>query len=164
MNSFSYINNYEFYEYIIILIIILVYSSYKSIIKGRKVRPSRLFIRPLFYIFLSLSTLSNTISMVELISILIGSVTGFLIAYYFGEDTKLFIGKNNDIYYKRSPVIFTLWILSFLGRIYIYFISENNITWIEIIFDFLLLMSTFMTLGESFYIYKKYRILKQYIL
>ncbi len=164
MNSFSYINNYEFYEYIIILIIILVYSSYKSIIKGRKVRPSRIFIRPLVYIFLSLSALSNTVSMVDSISILIGSVAGFLIAYYFGEDTKLFIGKNNDIYYKRSPVIFTLWILSFLGRIYIYFISENNISWIEIIFDFLLLMSTFMTLGEFFYIYKKYRILKQYIL
>ncbi len=145
--------------YIALIAVFITFSSLRSL-RGRKVKPFNIFMRPLIYVILGLFILFTDISPLVLIAVALGSVVGVVLGSRFGEGSQVFLNQG-EIYYKRSPIILGIWLGSYIARIFMYSYMSSSIFYVVAIpLDFLLFMSAFMLLGESIYVFREYSKLK----
>ncbi len=157
-NSYSQLN--PELTYFLVIGIILVISSFRSL-KGRRVRPFRLFLRPLIYILLGAVFLVEGFSFIVVVSVISGSLVGFLLGDRFGSGAEVFVNAG-EIFYRRSPIVLGIWLLSYVGRVFIYQYdgTGSSSIFLDVALDFLLFSSAFMLMGESIYVYKEYSRIK----
>ncbi len=81
-------------------------------------------------------------------------VIGLLAGLHLGGGVK-FSEKDKQTYYKRSPIILTVWLISYVIRLAVDFIIPTNI-YLSIGSSILLSATTGMIIGEAHHIIKEY--------
>lgn len=141
---------------VLILIIFFVARRIYRAFHGRRYRSWRIYFFPIIYaLFTFLLFLLDYRIMpyyVLLGSIFLASL-GFVIGYKYGEKV-YFYYRGNNLYYKRSPVIISIWIILYFFRLLL-IISNFNVDFISCIIDMIIAMATGMLIGEALNISKK---------
>lgn len=156
MNSNSVAGSYLIY--LVILAVVLTLSSYRSLY-GRKYRPFRTFLRPLLYLLLGLSVLTQDFSGSLLLVSLTGLLAGIAVGGKLGSGVSFYY-SGTELYYKRSPWVYLIWLGSFIARVYVETLSSIS-TLDTTILDSLLLFSSGLLLGESYHVVMKVKSLRK---
>ncbi|AWR97002.1 DUF1453 family protein [Acidianus sulfidivorans JP7] len=136
-------------EYYFIIALIIFLSSLRSV-KGRKYKPTRVFIRPILYLLLGILVIVGDPVILPLLIVAI--ILGIYLGMRFGLGTKFFI-KGGILYYKRPIILYIIWLSLFVLRLFIGIAFPYNVEGIKIT-DILLMISAGILLGESYRIIK----------
>ncbi|MEM0141610.1 MAG: hypothetical protein QXN66_06225 [Thermoplasmatales archaeon] len=145
----------SFYTIGILIAIFVTYRITRSL-KGRQLNSRRIFLAPVIYTLLALGTVllsaySSLISRLPILFIPIAIPFGLR----FAGGVKLF-EKNGMIYYRRSPVILIIWLVSFILRITIEAEFATTLT-VVVLVNSLLCFTTGIIIGEAAVLFKKNR-------
>ncbi|QKR00796.1 DUF1453 family protein [Metallosphaera tengchongensis] len=133
---------------------IVVLSSLRTVY-GRKYRPTRVVLRPLLYLVLGALVTLQDLEALPLVSI--GFIAGLALGLRLGVGSTLFL-KEGTLYYKRSILIYVLWLSLFLVRVGIESLEPSGLNLVEIsILDSSLMFSSGLLIGESFHLVRKAR-------
>lgn len=73
---------------------------------------------------------------------------GFLAGYRFGANVNFFT-RGGAVYYKRSPVIMVVWLVSLIARMFLELLFPSNLH-VMLIVDSALSVTTGLIIGEAF--------------
>ncbi|MCL4375336.1 hypothetical protein M1394_00865 [Candidatus Marsarchaeota archaeon] len=133
--------------------IILTFRVYRNM-KGTKFTAKKLYIAPATYILLALFSFaiySYTVDEIVLMFVLMAAGVG---AGYVLGSAEFFI-NGGETFYKRSPVIITIWLISYIARFGLAYAYPNVII-INIIVEAALFFTTGLITGEAVSISRKY--------
>ncbi|MEM3675442.1 MAG: hypothetical protein QXV22_00115 [Thermoplasmataceae archaeon] len=137
----------------VIIILIVTRRLYRGI-NGTRFSYARVLRLPVIYgiltIFYSL-LLPTQYIIYSLILIAMGTALGVL----FGSSVKFFT-RNQQVFYRRSPVIMSVWLAAFIARISVDFAFPNNQIAILVV-TLLLSVTTGIIIGEAFHLITQYR-------
>jgi hypothetical protein len=141
---------------IIIIVIVLAVARriYRSM-RGTRFTTRGLYTMPAVYLLLTaveLAAVSPTY--IDVLAAIVALALGLLIGLGIGGGVQFF-EKNNSIYYKRSPVIMTVWLVSFMARFGLE-IAYPSLTIAAVAVDVLLAGTTGMIIGEAVHIRRNY--------
>lgn len=145
----------------IIIILYLLYRIYRST-KGMKYTERNVYRGPLLYlilVFLGIAVLNPTY--IEIISVILSIIIGYFVGRKLSGGVSFF-EKNNTTYYRRSPAVLILWVISFLVRFIIEIFYPTNFI-LALITEIILAITTGIILGEAHHIlisYGKYSMKK----
>lgn len=130
------------------IVVILTLRLYRGI-SGRRYSRARVMRLPIVYTAITLITVLGVGFIDEvLLYTLVLIPVGFLFGYRLGSNVNFFT-SNGAVYYKRSPVIMILWLVSFLGRIILEFFFATNLQ-VLLIIDSALALTTGLIMGEAY--------------
>lgn len=135
---------------LVIIALIVIRSSIRAF-RGRKYSRARLIRLPALYLILSVALLLADFPRKPLYySVVLLIPAGYVLGTRFGTQASFFY-RSNVLYFKRSPVIFIIWMCSFLTRISLEFLVPASTT-INLAIDSVLSFTAGMILGESVYL------------
>ncbi len=140
---------------LIIIAVIITLRTYRGF-KGTKFSKFAVYFRPIFYTVATLISLFLIFtSYIEILYLVIAIAFGCLIGLKMGGGVRFF-EKDYVIYFKRSALIITLWLASFIARFAVdYFYSSNF--YVNLAAELLLGVTTGMLIGEAYHINDKYK-------
>ncbi|MCI2414190.1 MAG: DUF1453 family protein [Candidatus Aramenus sp.] len=134
--------------------VIVVLSSLRTVY-GRKYRPTRVLLRPILYIVLGVLLVLQDPGTLSLAAA--GFIAGLALGLKLGVGSTLFM-NGGTLYYKRSILIYVLWLSLFLVRIGVEALVSGGLSLVEItILDSCLMFSSGLLVGESFHLIRKAR-------
>lgn len=149
----------DFAVLLVIIAFTLTLRLYRGM-KGMKYSPTKVYRAPLLYlVIVAVDVFALSPTYIDIIAVIVAVIIGYVIGRRLAGDVKFF-EKNNATYYTRSPVILIIWLVSFIARIGIEFISAPGITYLAIAVEVILALTTGLILGEAHHINNSY---KQYI-
>lgn len=134
----------------IVLILFAVFVTIRIYrgVNGRAYSTPRVLRLPVIYVLLTLITILAVGTLDPLLVATLAFIpAGFLLGYRFGTKVKFF-SRNNRVYYSRSPIIMTVWLVSFIGRLVIEVTIPPSIT-VYFIIDLILCATTGVLIGEA---------------
>ncbi len=148
------------YIYLIGFLVFIIFLRIMRGIRGRRFSQGRVLMLPVIYILITLATvipleLSHPIALISLA----GIPAGFVVGYLFGQKVQFF-NKNGMLYFKRSPVIMIIWLVSFVIRIVLEFEFTLNFQALFAV-DVLLAVTSGLLIGESIHILRSHAEHKQ---
>lgn len=140
----------------IIIAIFLIMRTYRGI-SGRRFNTSRVYRTPIIYgillvFFVVYLEYSNPLFFLTLLFVPVG----FLIGLRFDIRPKFFY-NNQQLYYKRNPLVLIIWLISYLSRLALEFLYPSNI-YANITVDSLLALTTGIIISEAITLLKTYKI------
>ncbi|WP_297216176.1 hypothetical protein [Thermoplasma sp.] len=130
-----------------IIALILIRTTIRAF-HGRRYSNVRVVRLPAVYIILSVfAVLINFAGRFFYYSILLLIPAGYVFGSRFAGQAQFFY-RSDVLYYRRSPVIFIIWLSSFLARIFLQFVLPDSFV-INIIIDSVLSFTAGLLLGES---------------
>lgn len=134
--------------FLLAIVLLVVVRRIMYAVNGRRFSTGRVLSLPVIYLVLTFVTLIpleylNPMSLLSLLAIPVGFAAG----YMFGKQVSFF-KRGEVLYFKRSPVILVLWLISYVTRIIlIYFLGTN----FEIVFlvDSILALTSGLIIGEA---------------
>ena len=133
--------------------IILTFRVYRNM-KGTKFTAKRLYLLPATYVLLALSSFAvYSYTVEEIILMLVLLAAGVVSGFVFGSAE--FFMNEGKTFYKRSPVIITIWLISYLARFGLAY-EYPNVVIINIIVEAALFFTTGLIIGEAISISRKY--------
>ena len=147
------VNGTQVYGLLVFLAIIVTLRLYRGL-NGRIYSTSRVLRTPIIYILITLFTVffSGILNLTLEVTLLLIPL-GTLLGYAYGTNV-IFFYKNNFLYYKRSPIIMIIWLVSLVIGFAIEVLVPLNFT-ILLIVDLLLSGTTGVLTGEALNIMKK---------
>ena len=109
--------------------------------------------RPVLYFIIGLAILSYDFSFLPLV--LLAIVAGFVVGIRYGGGVTFFF-RDGTLYYKRSVLLYVVWLSLFVIRIAFEFFYFDNFYGILIV-DNLLMFSSGLLIGEAYHIISKAR-------
>lgn len=145
--SFPSQDSTSFYFFLGFIAFIVVLRLYRGI-RGRVYRNSIVLRPPIAYIVLTLISVVflGLVDNVLLLTLLF-IPAGTLLGYRFGTNVKFF-SRRGVVYYSRSPIMLSIWLASFMGRLVLEFIFPDSLN-IIFILDAVLSLTTGLLLGEA---------------
>ena len=136
--------------FLVFIAIIVTLRLYKGVY-GRRYSNARVLRLPVIYTILALISvlILGFIDNVLLLTLAFIPL-GFIVAYRFGSNVNFFT-RNGEVYYRRSPVIMIIWLVSFLTRYILEILYGNNLQIIMLV-DAILSLTTGLIIGEAFHI------------
>lgn len=137
-------------EYVIIGIIFLFISIRVFVrgINGRPYRQSYLYRRPVLYTLLTLYLIFPELYVSDFILLVLLAIPlGFIIGDRYGGDVSFF-SVNSTLYFKRSPVIMIIWLISFGIRLILEILYPTVFLY-DVMVDLLLAFTDGMLIGEA---------------
>lgn len=148
-------SGYEIYPILLIVIFIIARRIYKNI-KGVKFSKRGVYALPAIYLALTIISFAVLIpTFKEIIIAALALVIGLFAGLHLGGGVKFFY-KNKQAYYTRSPIILTIWLISYIIRIALDLLLPANI-YLSIGASVLLAATTGMIIGEAHHINKAYK-------
>lgn len=140
--------------YLIFIIAVLAFGFVRRIYaaaRGLAFRRSRVIRLPIMYILITL-LLVVPLEITDRVALLtlLGAVPGLGVGYIFGKGVSFF-QRNGMTYYKRSPVVMTIWLVSLVARVIIYFEFPQDLS-LALLTDVLLSFTAGMLMGEAVHI------------
>ena len=140
----------------IIIAIFLIMRTYRGI-SGRRFNTSRVYRTPIIYgillvFFVVYLEYSNPLFFLTLLFVPVG----FLIGLRFDIRPKFFY-SNQQLYYKRNPLVLIIWLISYLSRLALEFLYPSNI-YANLTVDSLLALTTGIIISEAITLLKTYKI------
>lgn len=139
--------------FLLAIILLVVVRRIMYAVHGRRFSRGRVLSLPVIYLFLTFVTLIpleylNPVALLSLLAIPVGFVAG----YMFGKQVSFF-NKDGVLYFKRSPVILILWLISYITRIVLVYLLGSNF---DIVFtvDSILALTSGLILGEAIRVLK----------
>jgi membrane protein CcdC involved in cytochrome C biogenesis len=117
--------------------------------RGQRFSRSRVLRLPAIYLIITLISLFGIPEYAILLTFALG-VIGLLVGLLAGEGVSVFT-KDSNVYYRRSPIVFSAYIVLLLLRYAVYILYPANMT-ANAITAALLGLSTGLILGEAFHI------------
>ncbi|MFG1450169.1 MAG: hypothetical protein AAE983_05980 [Thermoplasmataceae archaeon] len=146
-------NSSQLFGLLVFLAIIITLRLYRGL-NGRIYSTARVLRTPIIYILITLFTIFlSGILNATLESTLLLIPLGTLLGYAYGTKVSFFY-RNNFLYYKRSPIIMIIWLVSLIIRFVLEILIPLNQTGLLII-DLLLAGTTGILMGEALNIIKK---------
>ena len=141
--------------FFLFLIALVIVRRIRYAVRGRRYSTGRVISYPVIYLILTIVTvvpieIFNPIALTSLLAILIG----FPVGYVFGRNTSFF-NQNGALYFKRSPYILIIWLISYIGRLFILMEVGANFE-IAFIVDTILALTTGILLGEGIRVIRVY--------
>jgi hypothetical protein len=128
--------------------------------KGTKYSAMNVYRLPISYLAITIiSLLIISPSYLDILVVAAAIIVGYLLGLRLTAGLQFF-EKNNATYYKRSPFIMIVWLISFIARFGIELLVPLSLP-IEIGIDIILAGTTGMIIGEATHIGRSY---KKYIL
>jgi len=137
---------FYFFFFIGLIVFILLISTIETF-RGRKYSKFSVLYRPVLYFILGLMYLAGDFFLLLLPLVLLVIVTGFWVGTRYSDPT-LFV-ENRVLYYKRSILVYVVWLSTFVMGILIGFIYPNDF-YSTIVSGGLLMFSGGLLLGESY--------------
>ncbi len=144
-------------DYIILIAIALylTFRTYRSV-TGTRYSTYRLYLLPVAYLFLVLLTLVElSVSAVDAIAVFVSVAAGALAGLRLAGGVK-FYEKNGQTYYKRSPFVMVIWLLSYIGRFAVSLLIPSDF-YVNFAVEIVLALTTGVILGEAYHIYNNYK-------
>lgn len=141
---------------LLIIVIFIIARRMQKGIQGRKFAGWRIVFFPLLYILITLYVVEldwKDFGIYIDISISLLLVIGLMTGLKFGGSVSFF-KKGNDLYFKRSPYIISIWAVSFIARITIEYVFPQLLLYTEVV-DGLLVFTSGLVVGETFHILTK---------
>lgn len=142
---------------IFILVIVLILSA--RVYRGRngtKFSMYRVIGMPILYLLLTVGTVFySNMTYAEYTIAAVAFVIGTLLGTMLGKETRFF-DKDERLYYKRSTVVISVWLVSYVFRD-ILPILFTGIPLVIIAANIALALTTGMLIGESVHIYREYK-------
>lgn len=137
----------SFLFFLVFIVIIISLRLYRGV-AGRVYSNVRVLRLPVVYMILTLVTVLGIgfIDNVILLTLALVPV-GFLFGYRFGSNVNFFT-RNGAVYYKRSPMIMIVWLVSYVGRMGLEFLFPLNLQ-VIIVVDAALSLTTGLIIGEA---------------
>ena len=119
--------------------------------RGRRFTSGRVVMLPIVYTLLTIFLIvpleyTHPLLMFTLLAI----APGFGVGYVFGKRVHFFM-KHGEVYYRRSPVVMSVWLGSAIARLLLFYGFTGNTT-VDILVDTTLVFTTGMLVGESIHI------------
>ncbi len=151
--------NYKFYTIVIVIGILFLFVALRIYrgIYGRKFKKSRIIFRTAIFEIISIAiTIPSANQNTDLLYLFISLMClGLILGVKFSEKVTFFY-KRDVLYFKRSPIILIIWVVSFSLRIIFEFIvTERPFT--VIFTDSLLIFTSGLLMGEAISIIKQNR-------
>ncbi len=139
----------------LIVLLFIIFVLARRIVrqrKGTKYTLRSILITPIIYLLLTVFLMVG-VSAAQAAEILVLMLLGLVAGFFLGKRSDIF-EKEGKVMYKRSTEVTMLWIIGYVARISIEFLSANP----TIIFyaDILLAASAGLLLGETIVLYKNY--------
>ena len=135
------------YFLLIFLAIIVTLRIYRGI-NGRIYSTARVLRVPVVYVFLTLITVIEVGTFEPILVATLALIpAGFLLGYRFATKVTFF-NRNNTVYYKRSPAVLIIWLISFIIRLVLEITIPPTVT-IDFIVDLILCSTTGIFIGEA---------------
>ncbi len=135
------------YFLLIFLAIIVTLRIYRGI-NGRIYSTARVLRVPVIYVFLTLITVIGVGTFEPILVATLALIpAGFLLGYRFATNITFF-NRNNTVYYKRSPAVLIIWLISFIIRLVLEITIPPTVT-IDFIVDLILCSTTGIFIGEA---------------
>ncbi len=143
---------------LIVIALVLTLRVYRGM-KGMKYSPGQVYSAPLIYFILLLVGLADlNPSYTDIIAVVLTLILGYFVGRKLAGGVRFF-DKDGAIYYKRSPIILVIWLVSFIVRFGLDYITIPGITYLAIAVEVVLALTTGMIAGEAHHInisYKEY--------
>lgn len=135
------------YFLLMFLAIIVTLRIYRGI-NGRIYSTARVLRVPVIYVFLTLITVIGVGTFEPILVATLALIpAGFLLGYRFATKVTFF-NRNNTVYYKRSPAVLIIWLISFIIRLVLEITIPPTVT-IDFIVDLILCSTTGIFIGEA---------------
>ncbi len=135
------------YFLLMFLAIIVTLRIYRGI-NGRIYSTARVLRVPVIYVFLTLITVIGVGTFEPILVATLALIpAGFLLGYRFATNITFF-NRNNTVYYKRSPAVLIIWLISFIIRLVLEITIPPTVT-IDFIVDLILCSTTGIFIGEA---------------
>lgn len=149
--STSYTNGIGNLGSLAFLLIIVAWVAARRImfaVRGRRFSKRRVLSLPVLYIFLTfLLIVPLEYNYPMALTSLLAIPAGFVVGYMFGKQVKFF-NKNGALFFKRSPVVMVIWLVSYAARVILFYEFSSNLQ-VSFIFDAVLALTAGMLIGES---------------
>ena len=160
--SISSITSGSLSSEIVVLVIVAAYLTFRAYrgMTGIRFRATRLFTTPMLYLILTLLSLFVlNPTYLDIIAVCAAVVVGTLVGLQLAGGAQ-FYEKNNAIYYKRSPLVLVVWLVSFVLRLGVGLLYPTNLL-IGILVEILLAGTTGVIIGEAVHINRSYNSYKE---
>lgn len=145
----------DFGVVLIALALYLTLRLYRNM-KGTKYSAARVYLAPMIYLVLVIvSIVELPPSYIGIAVVAVAIVIGYAIGRRLAGGAKFF-EKNGTTYYKRSPTIMVIWLVSFIIRFSVEYVVLPDAALIAIAVEVLLAFTTGMIIGEAHHINKAY--------
>lgn len=138
-------------ETLVIFLAIIAIIVARRIVRGvygRRYSTGRVLFLPVFYVLLTLAfVIFLNIGDTEIYYTLLLIPAGALLGLRIGGGISFFT-KNGEVYYKRSPIILVIWLVSYVSRIILEFLYPTNRT-IILAVDIVLALTAGLIIGEA---------------
>ena len=135
-------------SFFLVLVALVIARRVLSGVRGRIYSERRVLTIPVIYILL---TVLSVVTLGYLHEIILGTLAllpaGVLLGSKFGTKVEFF-WKNGTVYYKRSPIVLILWLVSFIVRVLLETIYPGNLN-VEIVIDAVLSATAGLLMGEA---------------
>lgn len=153
-------NLYSLGFFLIFLAFMVMRRVYRGM-NGMRFSTARLLRIPIVYLILTV--ISMLFVPLEDIFLAAGiGVAGFVAGFLFGDSANFYMQGENT-FYRRSPIILTVWLLALIARVIVEIVfsqstafASTSVSTAAIIVDLLLAGSTGLMAGETLKIYRKY--------
>lgn len=139
----------------LVIIVIVVIRRIMYAVRGRRYSSGRVLSLPVIYLILTVVTIipleiQNSIALASLLTLPVG----FAIGYAFGRQASFFY-KGGMLYYKRSPVVLIIWLISYVSRLFLLFVLYQNFRVLFIV-DAVIALTAGMIIGEAIHVLRKH--------
>ena len=144
----------------LVFIVLIVIRRVMRGIYGRRYSTGRVLFLPVFYVVLTLifvAAFSATDIYAYYTFLLIPA--GAIVGWRFGGGVSFFM-KNGEVYYKRSPYILVVWLVSYILRVLLEFLFPSNLT-IAFGVDAVLAITAGLIIGEAIHLIRGRRSFNQ---
>ncbi len=135
-------------SFFLVLVALVIARRVLSGIHGRIYSERRVLMIPVIYILL---TVLSVVTLGYLHEIILSTLAllpaGVLLGSKFGTKVEFF-WKNGMVYYRRSPIVLILWLVSFIVRVLLETIYPGNLN-VEIVIDAVLSATAGLLMGEA---------------
>ncbi len=141
----------------VILVVIALMATLRIYrgVRGARFSRGRVYRLPAIYLVLTiLSLFALNPSYLNVIVVLVSIIAGYMIGLRLAAGLQFF-ERNDTTYYKRSPFIMIVWLVSFMARLGIEFLYPTNLV-LGIVVEVVLAGTTGLVLGEATHIIKGY--------
>ena len=153
-SSYSSIPKNELVPLIAIIVVFIAIRIYKGF-NGIKFGKKTVYRTPILYLIIVLLGLAAlNPSYLDVVISLAAIILGIIIGINVSAGVTFF-EKDSISYYKRSPIIMIVWLISFLLRLIIEVVLPSSMI-IATIIELILSLTTGLIIGEALHIVKRY--------
>lgn len=142
--------------FFLVIVALVVVRRIRYAVRGRRYSTGRVLSYPVIYMILTLALVvsadyQDPTALLSLLAI----PAGFPVGYVLGRTTSFF-NQGGTLFFKRSPFVLIIWMVSYIGRLFILIELGSNFE-IGLIFDTILAGTTGVLIGEALRVIQAYR-------